>query len=235
MDTELKRQFDSHGPWRTGFEFNGDMYGGDDPRGTNEWDFPGKFFSAFPDCSTLLELGSFEGGHTLKFGEKCEVTAIEGREYNLRKAQFAKSVICPDADITFMCEDVEKFDITSLGKFDAVSCVGVLYHVMEPWKLLDSLSQVTNNLFLGTHYCEGQSVSVSRSGYRGKMYKEGGWNDSLSGLSAQSFWPTVESLYKMLNDSGFNYVLDVTNLHTPAMRKRAGDVKYLTIVAKKVA
>ena len=46
-------------------------------------------------------------------------------------------------------------------------------------------------------------ATVRRFGYAGSMYREFGRRDPLSGLSPESFWPTLDALRQMLADAGF--------------------------------
>jgi hypothetical protein len=46
-------------------------------------------------------------------------------------------------------------------------------------------------------------VELTIHGYQGKKWVEFGYADPLSGLSSWSFWPTLESLARMLVESGF--------------------------------
>jgi hypothetical protein len=58
-------------------------------------------------------------------------------------------------------------------------------------------------MYLSTHYCRDEQVNTEVHGYSGLVYGEFGLDEPLSGLSAQSFWPTRASLLKMLHNAGF--------------------------------
>jgi len=205
----LRKAFDSFESWVTYFKIDGEIYGGHySPKegGDHRLD---KFFDYFPVRKPnrrrrkVLELGACEGGHSIALAERgYKVTAIEGRAYNVEKAEFVKSIICPEADIKFIVENLEEFNPASLGKFDVVFCVGLLYHLPRPWELLKKLNLITNNLFLSTHYHLGHDLDRC-GGYLGSTYPEHGINDPLSGLSRKSFWPTLEELERMVTDNGF--------------------------------
>lgn len=131
-----------------------------------------------------------------------EVLAIDCRPENIEKAKFVQGVF-EVANIRFLVADVEAFDLTSLGRFDVLFNVGVLYHLREPWRLLRSLARMGASMFLWTHITPSRWLCVRRGGYRGRMYPEGGVSDPLSGLHPQSFWPTHSELLRMLGDAGF--------------------------------
>ena len=152
-----------------------------------------------------MELGSCQGGGTFQLAKRTsveEIVAIEGRDYNIEKARFVQRLLERD-NVTFIEANLETFDLTSLGRFDAVYCVGLLYHLPKPWELLARLKEVSDVIYLNTHYCRAKSVSRTVHGYDGANWQEMGFADPLSGLSNWSFWPTLKSLTQMLLDAGF--------------------------------
>jgi hypothetical protein len=56
-------------------------------------------------------------------------------------------------------------------------------------------------MYLSTHYSLTEDSALF--GYPGTWYEEGGRRDPLSGLGAESFWPTRDGLIAMLADSGW--------------------------------
>ena len=197
----LRRRFEALGPWFTQFTINGKQYGGsnsyeDDPRLEDcaKWDKAG---------GRVLELGSFEGAHTLALARQPEVESVlglEGRDYLVTRANFAKEIL-GEEKISFTQCNVEKEDLTPFGQYDLVFCSGLLYHISEPWVLLERISQVTNHLFLSTQYASREEVT--RASCRGIMWSEGPYSDPLSGLVEEAFWPSFKYLALMLVDCGF--------------------------------
>jgi len=205
----LENEFKKRSPWVTKFVINGKEFGGDfdalnDKR--LEW-----FFHYFPDASTVLELGSLEGGHTFGLARRPHVRrvlGVEGRESNIHKAQFVQQLLNVD-NVEFINANLEKANLASWGQFDAVFCVGLLYHLPNPWDLVEQMARVSKNLFIWTHYADSARADQTvKNGYRGILYREHGMADSLSGMSAKSFWPTFDALTGMLNRYGF------TTIHT---------------------
>jgi len=139
---------------------------------------------------------------------------------NVKRATFVQRLLEIE-NVEFLVANLESIDLGSLGDFDAVFCAGLLYHLPEPWKLLERIRRVSPNLFLSTHYAAEASADPSATkradttinGLRGYVYSEGGFVDPLSGLSPTSFWPTLASLRDMLRASGFARV-DITK-NTP--------------------
>ena len=131
-----------------------------------------------------------------------KVVALEGRDYNIKKAEFVKELLgIKGAD--FRLADLEKEDLSRHGRFDVVFSLGLLYHLPQPWIHLREVRKVTDGLFLWTHCVNDDKANVRPEGYPGWEYREYGFKDPLSGLSKYSFWPTLEGLKKMLIDCGF--------------------------------
>ncbi|MBK7392381.1 MAG: class I SAM-dependent methyltransferase [Chloracidobacterium sp.] len=208
---DIAAEFAQRGPWVTKFTIDGVDTGGafdamNDVRVT-------QFFDHFTDVKTVLELGSLEGGHSFAIakGRGVErVVAIEARKANIEKAMFIQSLL-GDSRVTFIETNLEKVDLTAMGRFDAVFCSGLLYHLPEPWDLIERLAKITDKIFIWTQYaCENEAKKIS-DGYRGKWYREGGWLDPLSGISKYSFWLSMGSLLKLLTVNGFDKVAIIDN------------------------
>jgi len=195
----LAREFKARGPWVTRFRIGDRNYGGkvdlvDDGRIDD-------FAAAFPGCRTVLELGSLEGAHSFSLARRVErVVAVEGRDENIARARFVQGLLGVD-NVEFVAADLETTPLESFGPFDAVFCVGLLYHLPQPWLLLDQLAAVAPNVFLQTHYAE--RAETTADGLPGRNYREFGRSDPLSGLSPTSFWLTIPALTERLEQGGY--------------------------------
>jgi 2-polyprenyl-3-methyl-5-hydroxy-6-metoxy-1,4-benzoquinol methylase len=78
------------------------------------------------------------------------VVGIEGRQPSIDRAQFVKWVL-GISNVNFVRTNLERLNLSHLGRFDVVFCVGVLYHMPEPWKLVEQIARVSNGIFLWTH------------------------------------------------------------------------------------
>ena len=221
MLPNLEAEFEKRKPWVTKFVINGMAYGGnlnliEDMRLR-------QFFECFPQAQTILELGSLEGGHTFGLAQRStvkRVLGIEGRQANVNKAVFVQDLL-GTKNVEFALANLESADLSSFGKFDVVFCSGLLYHLPEPWKLISQISGVSPNLFIWTHYAHENQATETAHGYRGWRYQEHGLADPLSGMSADSFWPTLDSLYAILKDHGFKtfclFENNTTHMHGPSI------------------
>ena len=209
--TALKEAFDRRGPWITRFWLDGEALGGKeyDPSADARFDL---FTSVAGPLSgkRLLELGPLEGGMTLRLAQEgASVVAVEGRESNYERCLFIKETFALDS-VEFILGDVRALDAGSLGRFDAVFNVGVLYHLDEPWNLLAALRDLSSHMFVWTHCASEKkarhTVDVMGKQLKGMWYKERHTKDRLSGLQKRSFWPSRNALDEMLVLTGWTDV-----------------------------
>lgn len=191
-------------PWFTQVIINGRSYGGN-------WNVCEdvrikQFFDNFPDARKILDLGCLEGGHTVQFAHRlgAYVVGIEGRKDNIERANFIKRIL-KIRNVKFLYGNLEVMDLSLLGKFDAVFCSGLLYHLPEPWKLIKQIRNITSNLFLWTHYVNEDKSNEICNGFRGRWNREN-VTENLSGLSPKSFWLTLQSLRDMLKIYDFSTI-----------------------------
>ena len=228
----LHAEFDKRRPWVTKFVIGGEEYGGE----SNAMNDPrvDLFFQSFPEARRILELGSLEGGHTFNLASRPgveRVLGVEGRGESVEKAQFVQGVLGVE-NVEFAVANLETAELGEFGEFDAIFCSGLLYHLPEPWTLIEKASRVSPNLFVWTHYAEGDAAdaavpalrkarNTTRNGFEGWEYGEHGLKDPLSGMSPTSFWPTLEGLKRMLGEHGFSEVRIIkdnpNNPHGPAV------------------
>ncbi len=205
-DSQVAATFARYAPWVTRFRVGGHDYGGTfDAPNDSRLDL---FWEAFPKACRILELGSLEGGHTIGLAQKPgveRVLGIEGRTANIERARVAQELLKID-NIDFVQGNLEAIDLAQFGRFDAVYCSGLLYHLPEPWRLIAQFPKVADGVFLWTHCSTEAGAESFANGYRGRRQEEGGPDEVLSGLSPDSFWPTLGSLCNMLTNSGFSRV-----------------------------
>ena len=206
MTNDLVSEFARLAPWVFQFRIDGADYGGSisaigDPR-------VDQFFRFAPKAETILELGSLEGAHTFILAQRpgvSSVLALEGRELNLRKARFVQELLHV-TNAKFEQANLESSDLAAFGKFDAVFCSGLMYHLPEPWRLISQLPALAPKLFIWTHYAADADAEIVFGDLRGKIHGEGGAADPLSGMSATATWLTLESLITALTKSGYGSV-----------------------------
>jgi SAM-dependent methyltransferase len=210
-DPDVAAAFEKHAPWITKYDVRGVSSGGsfdapNDPR-------LDLFWRSFPEARRILELGSLEGGHTIGLARRPGVDfvlGLEGRTANLQRALLAQGLF-EIRNIQFIQANLEAVTLAEFGAFDAIYCCGLLYHLPEPWRLVEQFADVAPALFLWTHCAAEDLADTFAHGYKGQRQSEGGRDEALSGLSPHSFWPTLASLCNMLTDSGFSEVRLLNN------------------------
>ncbi len=205
-DEQLAAEFSALAPWVYKFRLDGADYGGS-VSAVGDMRLR-QFFEFVRQPRRILELGSLEGAHTTQLAARSgveEVIAIEGRAANIAKAELVRRIFHAE-NAKFIQANLEETDLTQFGKFDAVFCVGLLYHLPEPWKLIEQLPRLAPQLFVWTHYADDQSANETRGAYRGQLHHEGGPEEPLSGMSPTAFWPTLGSLSLMLTASGYSTI-----------------------------
>ena len=180
----------------------------------------------------ILDLGSLEGGLSFELArEGWEVTGIEGRESNYEKAELIRRYFGLD-NLRFEMRDVKTLNATSDGRFDAVVCCGLLYHLDEPFAFLRTLREITAEdglLFVDTHVAPpdlsgerlyaGQLSDLVTVMDGGREY-DGRWFSEPSGGSvldqqwsavsnARSFWPSRRSLIRGVYHAGFPSIIEL--------------------------
>jgi len=102
---------------------------------------------------TVLELGPLEGGHTymLQNAGAANILAIEGNRRCYLKCLITKELLGLDK-ARILLGDFMPWLEHDKTKFDIVWATGVLYHMVEPIKLLDLIGTRTNQIHVWTHY-----------------------------------------------------------------------------------
>ena len=204
--SDLNAEFARLGPWIFQFRIGGQDYGGGiSAVGDGRID---QFSRFAPEAETILELGSLEGAQTFILARRPgvrRVLALEGREANLRKARFVQELL-QVRNVEFAQANLEHAELAQFGKFDAVFCCGLLYHLPEPWKLIAQLPAIAPTLFIWTQYAAEEEAMDIEHGLRGKIHGEGGPDEPLSGLSPTAMWLTLPSLRSVLSAAGYQRI-----------------------------
>jgi 2-polyprenyl-3-methyl-5-hydroxy-6-metoxy-1,4-benzoquinol methylase len=168
----------------------------------------------------IVDLGCLEGGYAVSFArEGMQALGIE-----IRQSNFANCLSVKQAtnlpNLEFACDDVRNLE--NYGRFDAVFCCGLLYHLDQPRKFLEQMSCVCDRvLILDTHVAaerRNRKMRLSRlmqnEGVNGRWFPEppderarhalnwASWNNP------RSFWPMKRDLIEVLRQFGFSIVFE---------------------------
>jgi SAM-dependent methyltransferase len=170
----------------------------------------------------VLDLACYEGTYAIEFAlHGAEVVGIEGREENIARARERIRAHRLDR-VELVRGDVRDLDQTNVGTFDAVLCLGLLYHLDFPEviRFLESVAKVCEHLAVfDTHVNLGLSRTF-RDGpraYRGRRYVEHSTHATAAEReqsrwasldNSSSVWFTRPSLINALMDVGFTSVYE---------------------------
>lgn len=172
----------------------------------------------------ILDLGCLEGLYAVEFARQgAEVVAIEGRQSNLAKVQLAKEAWRLDR-LTLVEDDVRNLSVERYGAFDVVLCLGLLYHLSVPdvFEFTEQVTGVCRALAVfDTHVSlEGEEqVEYQGQVYRGHTFQEHATDSTQEERLSQpwssldnetSFWLTRQSLFLLLERSGFSSAYECT-------------------------
>jgi 2-polyprenyl-3-methyl-5-hydroxy-6-metoxy-1,4-benzoquinol methylase len=183
----------------------------------------------------ILDLGSLEGGLTLEMArEGWDATGIEGRLENFEKAELIREYYGLD-NLRFQHRDVKTLSRERDGVFDAILCCGLLYHIDNPFALLETLADMTapdGLMFLDTHVApdehaarfgthahqlsEPATLEHGGTTYDGRWFSEPApqtgtvLDEQWSATSNErSFWPTRRALIRGAYHAGFHSVAEL--------------------------
>ena len=142
---------------------------------------------------TALDLGCGVGyfsAYLRKLGLK--VVGLDGREENATEATRRHP------EVTFLCRDIEDPQIAQIGTFDFVCCIGLLYHLENPFRAIRNIFGLTGKILLiETMYSPRRDATMD-------LLDEGREEDQA--LNYVAFYPSEACLVKMLYRAGFPFV-----------------------------
>lgn len=165
---------------------------------------------------SVLEIGALEGYYTVQLAKRCRhVVALEVRPQNvcrLLTRLFAHDV----TNVRCVVGDARDLD-RSHGRYDVIFHSGVLYHLDDPVTHLFRIREMTDELFLDTHYSPRDTdfvrsdITHAGKSYQAHIYHETArlWEDPWAGVDPVSRWLERETLLELLAEVGFT---DVTVL-----------------------
>ncbi len=219
--------------------------------------FSGEWSSAVPGCKTgeaglfedarihwlesqlgsfagkrVLELGPLEGGHTTMMERAgAEVVSIEANQQGFLKCLVVKNALHLKTE--FLYGDFRRYLETAKARsFDFVLASGVLYHMVEPLKLLREVARVADAFGIWTHYydadiigptprfdshpqfhtLDGKTVEVYRQRYLFSLAAKG----FCGGTAATSYWLTRDGILDYVGSLGFEVRIGAEDLKHPA-------------------
>ena len=180
-------------------------------------------------ADSVLDLGAGNGEIGAELALRgAEVTCVEGRMENaadIRALRDRRQI--PKHRLEVLVTDVRKLEWDVLGKFDAVLCSGLLYHLPLPdaLELARRMHAACRHMaVIDTEVAWGPLVE--EAGYAGLRFKER--PGRLSALDERdSFWLTRASLHALMYDAGFASSWELGSPGQPRRQTRATVVAYV--------
>lgn len=182
----------------------------------------------------VLDIGCNEGYFSAECAlQGAEVLGIEARLINIKKLEFVKSVLGLPS-FRFVRDDAMSVTRERYGSFDVALVMGLLYHLEEPFTLLENVSRLCNGFALidtlislehqPTTLCGDWKPELSSlqefthrdRTYSGRLHREYESSATQVGkdLAATSslghdwsMWLTEEALVELLRDVGFEQIV----------------------------
>jgi hypothetical protein len=112
---------------------------------------------------TVLELGPLEGAHSYmaQAGGASRVTAVEANTKAFLKCLVVKELLDLDR-CSFLCGDAVEYLRATAEQFDLCIASGILYHMVEPVRLIDLISRRAARLIIWTHFYDEQALANPR-------------------------------------------------------------------------
>jgi hypothetical protein len=130
----------------------------------------------------IVELGPFEAYNTWQLQQHAvsELVSVEANRFNFLKCLIVKEIF--DLKARFVHGDVCEFLKNTEEQYDFVWASGILYHQVDPLRLLELASKRSNRIFIWTYYFDERCISSATQGY---VFNKG--LDSIYKLNGEEF------------------------------------------------
>ena len=179
----------------------------------------------------VLDIGCLEGYFSIECAlQGADVVGIDGKILNVRKCEFVRSVLGVPR-VTFLEGDAMRVKAASVGRFDVVLALGLLYHLEDPYAFLEHVAGLCDEfVVIDTHVAledqpetikaawrpdlsELKTFTFAGKPYEGRLFREfpPGTARDVKDLSPTTsldnelaVWLTEDALVRMLHDVGFS-------------------------------
>jgi SAM-dependent methyltransferase len=179
----------------------------------------------------ILDIGCLEGYFSIECAlHGADVLGLDGKLLNIKKCEFVRSVLGVQR-ATFVQSDAMKVRQESVGRYDVVLALGLLYHLDNPHAFLENIAGLCDGfVVIDTHVALTAQPETIKNGWRpelsdlrrftfggrqyeGRLFREFPENTTrdvkdvspTASLDNElSVWLTEESLVQMLHDVGFS-------------------------------
>jgi SAM-dependent methyltransferase len=161
---------------------------------------------------TALDVGCGVGDFSLFLRDSgFQVSALDGRKENVEEAQRRVE------KVDFHQADVENPSLTTQDPFDLVLCVGLLYHLENPFRAIRNLFALTRKVLVVESMCIPEGSTMLYLMDEGKLEDQG--------LNYVAFYPSEGCLIKMFYRAGFPFVYCFRNFPDHEQFRQTGNRK----------
>lgn len=184
---------------------------------------------------SVLELGPLEGAHSYMLQQlgAFNVVSLEANVRAFLKCLCVKEIygLCR---VNYLLGNFIPYLKHKDLNFDLIIASGVLYHMVEPWALLELMVERSNKIFLWSHYFDKEVIdrrsdhelfsaidAVDFSGHKflfsKRVYPNAAlnWNGFSGGNDSYATWMSKESILTFLEAKGFIVKTDFDQPHHP--------------------
>jgi len=161
---------------------------------------------------SVLELGCFEGVHTLGIALKAEsIFAVDSRIENVIKTIVRANLYGFKPSVS-VCDLEKNEDVKRLPTVDIIHHVGVLYHLTDPISHLIQIGKLAQYGFLlDTHYATDEMATHQfdepHSSYKYYIHREHGRDEVFSGMYDHAKWLKLNDIKEILSQIGFSDIV----------------------------
>jgi len=154
--------------------------------------------------------------------EGLNVSGLDGRRENVEEAKRRAP------GVNFQLANVEDQSVQGLGPFDLVLCLGLLYHLENPFQAVRNLHALTGSVLIVAGMCIPDPRPI--------LFLQDECPSEDQGLQHVAFYPSEACLIKLLYRSGFPFVYTLTkgpahpDFHASGLRKR---VRTMLVASRK--
>ena len=153
---------------------------------------------------SIVELGPLEGAHSYMFERlgAQSVTAIESNPRSFLKCLCVKEVFKLKR-VDFLLGDFLPY-LDSLDKVDLIFASGVLYHMVDPIRLLNLICSKTDKFFLWTHYFDADVISKHPNK---DLFSDLGKINGTDSMGSKRLYPEVALSWKGFSGGAHSYAV----------------------------
>jgi tRNA (mo5U34)-methyltransferase len=226
---DLREQVAALGPWYQNIQLSPEVSTNPSlaTHPLERWQAISPFVPADLTGATVLDIGCNAGFFSVALKQRGaeRVVGIDIMPHVLRQARFVADHFKVEIDFRHL----SVYDVASLGSFDLVLCVGVLYHLRHPLYALDQINAVCRDLFIAQTVIRGDVGDfVSAPDYADddhrrfdhpafpKMY----FIEHAANGDASNWWFATRSCFTaMLRSAGFDHIQPTSALDTVVSRR----------------